>query len=203
MPRRLRLSLKPAKQLLWLFLWRDMRQSKGMEIGIDAGCGRMENKHLFQTKRYVGIDVDAERLAEAHREHSDAQVINGPIEDAGDVVGDMVLCVQVMHNRFFKVENTLAAVAALVKMVRPNGALIFNFGRPSFPYEAQVDALLAPAFASVTKRKYGALSANQTVFAPLLALAMFVIPALRKGRGFHKTYYVCRGRVGGCPKANP
>jgi hypothetical protein len=195
MPRRLRLSLKPAKQLLWLFLWRDMRQSKGMEIGIDAGCGRMENKHLFQTKRYVGIDVDAERLAEAHREHSDAQVINGPIEDAGDVVGDMVLCVQVMHNRFFKVENTLAAVTSLVKMVRPNGALIFNFGRPSFPYEAQVDALLAPAFRSVKKRKYGALSANQTVFAPLLALAMFAVPGLRRGRGFHKTYYVCRGRV--------
>jgi len=193
---RLRLSLKPAKQLLWLFLWRDMRVSKGKEIGIDAGCGRMENKHLFQTDRYVGIDVDTDRLAKAHRQHPDAQVINGPIEDVRDVSGDMVLCVQVMHNRFFKVENTLYAVAALVKMVRPNGALIFNFGRPSFPFEADVDAILSPAFAHVKKRKYGALSANQTVLAPLLALAMVVIPALRKGRGFHKIYYVCRGRIG-------
>jgi trans-aconitate methyltransferase len=192
----LRLSLKPAKQLLWLFLWRDMRLSKGMEIGIDAGCGRMENKHLFHTDRYVGIDVDTERLAEAHRQHPDAQVINSPIEDVGDVSGDMVLCVQVMHNRYFKVENTLDAVNALVKMVHPNGALIFNFGRPSFPYEADTDAILASAFASVKKRKYGALSASQTVLAPLLALAMFVVPALRKGRGFHKIYYVCRGRVG-------
>jgi trans-aconitate methyltransferase len=195
MRRGLRLSLKPAKQLLWLFLWRDMRLSQGMEIGIDAGCGRMENKYLFQTERYVGIDVDTDRLAEAHRQHPDAQVINSPIEDAGDVSGDMVLCVQVMHNRFFKVENTLAAVSALVNMVRPNGALIFNFGRPSFRFEAEVDAILAPAFAQVKKRKYGAWSANQTVFAPVLALAMFMIPALRKGRGFHKTYYVCRGRV--------
>jgi len=196
MPRRLRLSLKPAKQLLWLFLWRDMRLSKGMEIGIDAGCGRMENKHLFQTGRYVGIDVDTDRLAKAHRQHPDAQVINSPIENAGNVSGDMVLCVQVMHNRFFQVENTLAAVSALVNMVRPNGALIFNFGRPSFPFESDVDALLATAFAQVKKRKYGAWSANQTLFAPLLALAMFVIPALRKGRGFHKIYYVCRGRLG-------
>ena len=196
MPRRLRLSLKPAKQLLWLFLWRDMRLSKGMEIGIDAGCGHMENKHLFRTDRYVGIDVDTDRLAEAHRQHPDAQVINGPIEDVGEVSGDMVLCVQVMHNRYFKVENTLAAVNALVNMVRPNGALIFNFGRPSFPYEADADTILAAAFASVKKRKYGALSANQTVFAPLLALAMFVVPALRKGRGIHKIYYVCRGRLG-------
>jgi SAM-dependent methyltransferase len=173
-----------------------MRLSKGMEIGIDAGCGRMENKHLFQTGRYVGIDVDTDRLAEAHRKHPDAQFINSRIEDAGNVSGDMVLCVQVMHNRFFKVENTLAAVSALVKIVRPNGALIFNFGRLNFPYEAEIDAILAPAFASVKKRKYGAFSANQTVLAPLLALAMFVIPALRKGRGFHKIYYVCRGRFG-------
>jgi SAM-dependent methyltransferase len=195
MPRGLRLSLKPAKQLLWLFLWRDMRFSKGMEIGIDAGCGRMENKPLFQTSRYVGIDVDKDRLSEAHRRNPDAEVINAPIEDVGDLKGDMVLCVQVMHNRFFKVENTLPAVSALVQMVRPNGALIFNFGRPSFPYESQIDGLLAPAFSSVKKRKYGALSASQTVLAPLLALAMFVVPALRKGRGFHKTYYVCRGRV--------
>jgi SAM-dependent methyltransferase len=195
MPRGLRLSLKPAKQLLWLFLWRDMWFSKGMEIGIDAGCGRMENKPLFQTSRYVGIDVDKDRLSEAHRRNPDAEVINAPIEDVGDLKGDMVLCVQVMHNRFFKVENTLPAVSALVQMVRPNGALIFNFGRPSFPYESQIDGLLAPAFSSVKKRKYGALSASQTVLAPLLALAMFVVPALRKGRGFHKTYYVCRGRV--------
>jgi SAM-dependent methyltransferase len=195
MPRGLRLSLKPAKQLLWLFLWRDMRFSKGMEIGIDAGCGRMENKSLFQTSRYVGIDVDKDRLSEAHRRNPDAEVINAPIEDVGDLKGDMVLCVQVMHNRFFKVENTLPAVSALVQMVRPNGALIFNFGRPSFPYESQIDGLLAPAFSSVKKRKYGALSASQTVLAPLLALAMFVVPALRKGRSFHKTYYVCRGRV--------
>ena len=195
MPRRLRLSLKPAKQLLWLFLWWDMRFSKGMEIGIDAGCGRMENKPLFQTSRYVGIDVDKDRLSEARRRNPDAEVINAPIEDVGDLKGDMVLCVQVMHNRFFKVENTLPAVSALVQMVRPNGALIFNFGRPSFPYESQIDGLLAPAFSLVKKRKYGALSASQTVLAPLLALAMFVVPALRKGRGFHKTYYVCRGRV--------
>ncbi len=195
MPRRLRLSLKPAKQLLWLFLWRDMRVSRGMEIGIDAGCGRMENKRLFQTSRYVGIDVDKDRLAAAQLRHPDAKVINAPIEDVGDLKGDMVLCVQVMHNRFFRVENTLAVVNALVQMVRPNGALIFNFGRPSFPYERQVDGLLAAAFTWVKKRKYGALSANQTVLAPLLAVAMFLIPVLRRGQGFHKTYYVCRGRV--------
>ena len=196
MPRRLRLSLKPAKQLLWLFLWRDMRVSRGMEIGIDAGCGRMENKRLFQTSRYVGIDVDKDRLAAAQLRHPDAKVINAPIEDVGDLKGDMVLCVQVMHNRFFRVENTLAVVNALVQMVRPNGALIFNFGRPSFPYERQVDGLLATAFTSVKKRKYGALSANQTVLAPLLAVAMFLIPVLRRDRVFtRRTYYVCRGRV--------
>jgi trans-aconitate methyltransferase len=194
--RGLRLSLKPAKQLLWLFLWRDMRHSRGMESGIDAGCGRMENKHLFQTARYIGIDVDQDRLAEAKRQNPDAEIICAPIEEVRGVMGDMVLCVQVMHNRYFQVDNTVAAVRALIAMVRPQGVLIFNFGRPSSPYEDEVDGLLRLAFATVSKRKYGALSANSTVLAPILALAMFLLPALRKGRGYHKTYYVCRGRVG-------
>ena len=196
MPSRLRLSLKTAKQLLWLFLWRDMRVSRGMEVGIDAGCGRMENKRLFRTARYIGIDADEGRLNEAKRRQPDAETIHGSIEDINGVKGDMVLCVQVMHNRFFNVENTPAAVRALIAMVRPGGALIFNFGRPSFPYEEEVDRMLAPAFATVSKRMYGALSANATVLAPVLALAMFLVPPLRRGRGYHKTYYVCKGRRG-------
>ena len=154
--RGLRLSLKPAKQLLWLFLWRDMRHSRGMESGIDAGCGRMENKHLFQTARYIGIDVDQDRLAEAKRQNPDAEIICAPIEEVRGVMGDMVLCVQVMHNRYFQVDNTVAAVRALSAMVRPQGVLIFNFGRPSSPYEDEVDGLLRLAFATVSKRKYGA-----------------------------------------------
>ena len=156
------------------------------------GAGVWRNKRLFQTSRYVGIDVDKDRLAAAQLRHPDAKVINAPIEDVGDLKGDMVLCVQVMHNRFFRVENTLAVVNALVQMVRPNGALIFNFGRPSFPYERQVDGLLAAAFTWVKKRKYGALSANQTVLAPLLAVAMFLIPCCA-GTGFSQD--VCRDRV--------
>ena len=66
MPGKLRLSLKPSKQLLWLWLWREMRASRGRDLGIDAGCGLMQNRMLFETDDYVGIDVDAD-----HHRHGD------------------------------------------------------------------------------------------------------------------------------------
>ena len=63
LPRKLRLSLKPSKQLLWLWLWREMRISRGKVLGIDAGCGLMQNRMFFETEEYLGIDIDANRLA--------------------------------------------------------------------------------------------------------------------------------------------
>ncbi len=190
-----RLSKKPAKQLLYFFLWRDLRLSQGLEVGIDAGCGDMQNKPLFASRRYLGIDVDAERMAAARAHHPDAETHCSALEEVTGIEGDFVLCVQVMNNRFFAVEKTVAATRALVAMVRPGGALVFNISKRAFAFETEIDELLANSFGDVHKAKYGALSAFETILSPLLAGLMYLIPVLRCGAGYQKIYYRCRDRI--------
>ena len=189
-----RLSKKPAKQLLYLFLWRDLRLTRGLEVGIDAGCGDMQNKPWFASRRYLGVDIDADRLAAAQARHPDAETHCSALEEVSGIEGDFVLCVQVMSNRFFAVEKTVAASRALVAMVRPGGTLVFNISKRAFAFEAEIDALLAASFADVHKARYGALSALETILSPLLAGLMYLIPVLRRGAGYQKIYYRCRGR---------
>ncbi len=173
---------------------RDMILSEGREIGIDAGCGHMENKRWFQTMRYIGIDVDCERLAAAKAKYPNAETLCAKLEETSDVTGDFVLCVQVMNNRYFDVADTLAGIEALVRMVRPGGVLIFNISKRAFSFEGDIFALLKRSFDTIKVRKYGALSAPSTVFSPLIAGLMYLVPVLRKGRGYQKIYYVCQGR---------
>jgi SAM-dependent methyltransferase len=192
LPRKLRLSLKPSKQLLWLWLWREMRASRGRGVGIDAGCGLMQNRMLFETKDYVGIDVDPARQAANQAKYPGVRTVCAEIEQA-DIVGDVVLCVQVMHNRFFATERTVPAVQAMCDMLRPGGMLIFNLGERNMPYEAEIDTLLAARFTKVKKRSYGALSSRETYFSPIFAAAMYLLPPLRLIGGARKVLYVCHG----------
>jgi SAM-dependent methyltransferase len=192
-PRQLRLSLKPSKQLLWLWLWREMAASRGRALGIDAGCGLMQNRMFFDTADYVGIDVDAERQAANQVRYPGVRTVCAEIEQVTDLVGDVVLCVQVMHNRFFATDRTVATVAAMYNMLRPGGMLIFNLGERNMPFEGAVDALLAKKFQRVNKRPYGAFSANETYLSPLLAALMFLLPPLRLLGGTRKVFYVCHG----------
>ena len=99
-----------------------------------------------------------------------------------------------MNNRFFAVEKTVAATRALIAMVRPGGVLVFNISKRAFAYEAEIDSLLAEAFADVHKAKYGALLGRETIFAPLLAGLMYILPLLRRSSGYQKIYYRCQGR---------
>ncbi len=196
-PRKLRLSLKPSKQLLWLWLWREMRASRGRSLGIDAGCGLMENRRFFETDDYVGIDVDAERLAADEARYPGVRTICAEIEKAAEVSGglkgDVVLCVQVMHNRFFATDRTVPTIAAMCDMLHPGGMLIFNLGERNMPFEGEIDALLGSRFAKVGKRPYGAFSARETYFSPILAGLMYLLPPLRLLGGARKIFYVCHG----------
>ena len=193
LPRKLRLSLKPSKQLLWLWRWREMRASRGRAGGIDAGCGLMQNRMFFETDDYVGIDVDQERLDANKVRFPGVRTICAEIEKATDLSGDVVLCVQVMHNRFFATERTVPTIAAMCRMLRPGGMLIFNLGERNIPFESEIDALLRDNFTKVQKRPYGAFSENETYLSPLLAGLMYLLPPLRLLGGARKIFYVCHG----------
>ena len=196
-PKNLRLSLLPSKQLLWLWLWREMRASRGKEFGIDAGCGLMQNRALFDTAYYVGIDVDQERLDADRVRYPGVRTICSEIEKAPELLdrlGDVVLCVQVMHNRHFVTGRTIPTIAALCRMLRPGGLLIFNIGARNMPFEDKIDSLLEGKFERIDKRPYGAFSAKESYFSPVLAGLMFLSPSLRLWGGAGKILYICHGR---------
>lgn len=191
----LRYSGKPSKQLLWLFLARDMPASKDHGLGVDVGCGPMRNRPFFATRDYVGLDLSAERLASGRRRYPGALAVAGRAERDCGLRGDVVLCVQMFVNKHFAVEDTLAAARNLVDMTRSGGMLIFNISKRNFAYEDEIDSLLSRSFADVRKVKYGALSAPDLgLLSPLIAFAMLLLPPLRRGRGYQKIYYRCRNR---------
>jgi hypothetical protein len=51
-----RLSLNPAKQLMFYFLFLDMKKSKGLNIGLDIAAGDLANMKYFETNEYIAIE---------------------------------------------------------------------------------------------------------------------------------------------------
>ena len=194
-PLHLRYSGKPSKQLLWLFLARDMPSTRRYRVGVDVGCGPMRNRPYFETAGYVGLDLAAERLAAGRRRYPGTLAVAGRAECDCGLRGDVVLCVQMFVNKHFAVADTLDAARNLVAMTKPGGMLVFNISRRNFEYENAIDDLLARSFGEVKKVKYGALSAPDLgLLSPLIAMAMLVLPPLRRGRGYQKIYYRCSNR---------
>jgi hypothetical protein len=191
----LRYSGKPSKQLLWLFLARDMPASAGAEDGMDVGCGPMRNRPFFRSRRYIGVDIDAARLSAGRRRYQGSLAVASRVQDDCGLRADFVLCVQMFVNKHFPVESTVDAARSLASMTNAGGTLIFNISRRNFGYEKDIDRLLAEAFGRVRKIKYGALSAPDVgLLSPLIAFAMLLLPPLRKGRGYQKIYYRCTDR---------
>lgn len=172
-----------------------MPASAQAELGIDVGCGPMDNRPYFRSTRYVGVDLDVDRLVTGRKRFPEALAVAMRIERDCGVAGDFVLCVQMFVNRHFPAEQTLEAAEALVRMTRPGGTLIFNIARRNLPWEADIDRLLGGTFADVHKFRYGVLSGRD--FGPLaapIALATLALPPLRSGDAADKVYYRCRNR---------
>ena len=191
-----RFSTKPAKQLLYNWLNRDLARSEGMEIGLDVGCGWMQNRPFFRTRRYIGMDLDAERLEKGQKDYPGAEAVKGRIGEAGlEIQGDCVVCVQVFNNQHFDPAQTFDGVRALVAMTRTGGMLVFNIAKRAFDAEADIDSHLGNTFETVDKDPYGALSGvSLGPLSPLVAAAMDILPALRRGAGYQKIYYRCSGK---------
>lgn len=175
-----------------------MAASGVAELGIDVGCGPMNNRPYFRSERYIGVDLDVERLVGGRRRFPEALAVAMRIEQDCGIAGDFVLCVQMFVNRHFPAEQTLAAARALVQMTRPGGTLIFNIARRNLPWESDIDRLLQGTFDDVHKFRYGVLSGRD--FGPLatpIALATLALPVLRRGDQADKVYYRCRGKISG------
>ena len=57
MGRRFRVSSKPGKTLLWLWIKRDLSAMKG-ELGVDLAGVSMLNRRFFRTEKYISVDTN-------------------------------------------------------------------------------------------------------------------------------------------------
>lgn len=53
---KLRKSSRPEKQLLWIWVQRDMKKLSG-SVGLDLAGGEMSNYQLFQVDQYICVDI--------------------------------------------------------------------------------------------------------------------------------------------------
>lgn len=193
----IRRSSRPSKQLLFLMLSKDMKSSQSYNIGLDLACGKMYNRGMFKTKKYIGIDIDEERIRKGLRKFPSATGLVYPLEDLPSTLeGDFVVCVQTIGiNNYFDVKNTMNVINKIVESVNQNGVLIFNVGPKALElYERKIDELLVQSFSGVKKTEYGRWT-NETNkhLSLLLGVLMYIIPLLRKGKT-RFAYYICHNK---------
>ena len=75
-----RVSPKPGKTLLWIWVKKDLKSMKG-RIGVDLAGGSMLNKPFFATKNYISVDINKIKLDEGLARYPDAKAFNTTIQD--------------------------------------------------------------------------------------------------------------------------
>lgn len=150
-------SKRPHKQLLWFWMNDKFTLSKNYEIGLDIACGSMSFKPLFNTKQYVGIDIDKKRIELGLKHHPDALSCVKPIESLDDTdKGDFVICLQTIGiNKHFIADNTIKCIKNLVHSTNLYGSLIFNVGPKSKLYFDDIESYLFSSFKHVEVKHYG------------------------------------------------
>ena len=187
----MRWSKWPSKQLLYFWLRHSIPKHSRCLIGLDVGCGSFAMYPLFRSQKYVGLDIHPQVVPHHAPDFIFKQT---DILDLDGYYGFFVLCIQVLTNKHFDKAMTLELVDRLIEMVEARGTLIINTSKATKIYEPEIELKLQEYFKRITIRRYGAWSRQRTMFAPLLAGIMWLIPWLRH-RGCHtKTYYVCEGK---------
>ena len=192
-----RFSKRPHKQFLWMLIRRDSKLSRGMVVGLDAGCADMRNRRFFQTKIYIGVDPDAGLLAKGRLKNPDARTLKCKIIDIPDEISaDFIHCVQVFVNSNFVNEEAVRSTQKLVSIVRSGGTLLMNTGKQTVKYDLEIKSILDNAFEKVIQIKYGnfGLKSLPVPMSLLAALIMRFIPGFRTLGGHSKTYFCCVGR---------
>ena len=79
----IRRSSKIAKQILHLKVRDFLLKNSLLVVGLDIGCADMPYRPLFKTKRYIGVDLDAQRLKEGLKKYSDVEICNSSLFEMG------------------------------------------------------------------------------------------------------------------------
>ncbi len=192
-------SANPAKQLLYLHIRDYMRGSKGSDVGLDLGCGSMKLRPLFQTREYIGVDINPDSIGRGLKQHPGA---TGVVEDIREldptIRGDFVTCFQMIGvNQFYYKTYSDGVTAAddLLAHVAEGGTLLFNIGMHALQEHAEIESHVDEHFESVSSRT---ISYWNPLIGPYASFPLALIPkAIPPVERFFKTkyiLYVCQGR---------
>ena len=191
---KLRISSRPEKTLLWMWLKRDMEKIGG-EVGIDLAGGKMHNYGLFKTQKYICIDADRQRI-ERNKRIAGIECINCRIQDLEGIYGDVILCVQTYGiNKYFEDEDTFLCIDKMVEMCRRGGTVVFNVGGRSYVPQ-QVEEYLVKrywkSFNSIKVSRYGAFKGKYPKFmSSVIAWLMNSLPCTRTFFGLKERCVYC------------
>jgi SAM-dependent methyltransferase len=192
----------PSKQLLFLRVHDFLRKNGKYDTALDLACGTMYFADLIQADKYVGVDLDAERLARGKADHPQAETVHCKIEDLPrDVSGNLVLCLQCVGvNKHFDNRQTLEVVDRILGSVRQGGDLVFNIGPRAAGCFDDIDARIQSAFAECRRYDYGRFNDDLfkkrkgLVAAMVLAQLMRAFPGLARSSSLPKRLYLCKGK---------
>ena len=210
-----RLSHNPSKNLVWIWLTRDLNRLELRDVGIDAACGNMLMAPYLNVGRYIGFDINESRIKEGTLNNPKLIGIVSSIEEIvnnQDVVskGDIVMCMQVLGvNHLFDSKNLLQSITNLVLLTKKNGDLIFNVRWPKYFGSKEifkVRKILEKSFLQVESKNYGSLEnlrlpkkslISKVLITLPLTLLLFCVPLFRKIPIYEKksTYWYCKSKV--------
>ena len=210
-----RLSHNPSKNLVWIWLARDLNRLELRDVGIDAACGNMLMAPYLNVKKYIGFDIDESRIKEGTLNNPKLIGIVSSIEEIvnnQDISskGDIVICMQTLGvNHLFDSENLMQSIENLVLLTKKNGDLIFNVRWPKFFSSREIFNLrqiLEKSFLQVGSKNYGSLEnlriskkslMSKVLITLPLTLLLFGVPIFRKVPLYKKssTYWYCKSKV--------
>lgn len=207
----MRISHNPSKNLIWIWLARDLKKLGDYKIFIDAACGDMNLISQIKTGKYIGFDIDNDRLKRALEKYPTAQGLVSSIENITQhpelfSVGDVVVCMQTLGiNHKFDVSKLELAINNLILLTSNSGTLIINIRWPNREYSEsylKIRKFLHSNFYQIEEKNYGTLESlplsktnlfSKYLISIPLTLTLFFFPILRKINIYQKpsTYFVC------------
>ena len=192
------ISTRPTRVQLHLLLL-EIFKGKNFKTLLDVGCGYMAFINRLKHERYIGIDIDANRIRSSLKKYPNAEGYVGDLFNLKTNMGDSCLCLQVFNNKYFDNRKTLEAVNKLTDAVVNNGRLIFNIGNKSYEYASEIDLILRKNFKEVKAIKYGGTMLD--FYCPILIslLLGYLSYFLKKVNIFlgssNKILYYCDGKI--------
>lgn len=113
-----------AEQAWWTTYPVVRRHTSGEGRWLDVGCADGQLAHLFPSERYVGLDLDADRIAYARSRHPGHRFVVADATDDLRALGpvDGVLLVHVLHH--LDDEQVRALGRRLRDVLRPTGRIL-------------------------------------------------------------------------------